>query len=177
MPANIEPLVKVRSTTAVRYAATFLWPTLSWILLAWAFSGAAAKWNGDAALVAMSWAACAVAFVLAYGMARALITGELPATYCAGLAKLEAELRQAGERFQRQEAESAFDMADWPEGTRVEASNGWWRDSDGRLRRIVFVRLLDSAPDAPTWRAEFIVRFNQEGYLEGYEIRGLPEGL
>lgn len=177
MPVNTEPSFRAHNTAAVRYASTFLWPTLSWILLAWAFSVAVQEWNGDPVLIAMSWGACAVALASAYGMASALITGEVPASSRAEFAKLEAELQRAAERFQRQEAESAFEIADWTEGTRLEASNGWWQDSDGRLRRTVFVRRTDSAPDEPTQRAEFIVRFDQGGYLEGYEIRGLPEGL
>lgn len=176
MQVKTEPLLTVRSPLAVRYAATFLWPTISWVLLAWAFAVAAQMWTGSETLVAMSWGASAVAFVLAYGMARPLMTSEVPVSFCAGLAKLEAELERAAQRFRREEAEAALDMVEWPDGTRVEASNGWWQDSDGGLQRILFVRGADDAPDAPTRRVEFIVRFDAGGHLDAYEIRGLPDG-
>lgn len=169
----IRQLREATQTEAVRYAKTCVQPALSWVLLSWTFMAAAQRSPGFG-LEALAWVSCAVAFIFAYGAARALITNEVPEDFANEAERLAARMELLSVQFELAEAERAFEMADWPAGTRLHATGGWVR-RERTLRRLIHVYSGDAAEAGRDRTAEFIVRFDEAGQMTGYELKWLRE--
>jgi hypothetical protein len=167
----IRQLREATQTEAVRYARTLVRPALRWVLLAWTFMAVAQRSPGSW-VDALAWVSCTLAFIFAYGAARALITNEVPEDFANDEARLAARMELLSVQFELAEAERAFAMADWPPGTRLHATGGWVR-REGTLRKLVHVDSGDAAEVGRDRTAEFIVRFDEAGELTGYELKWL----
>ncbi len=105
--SSSQTYLKASARDAGRYAATLLWPTVTWAWLGWGFSLAANGSDYRSGLVGLGVGAYLAASVLTYGIARAMLTREVPASFHQESVDLERELGAAAEKFQRDGADRA----------------------------------------------------------------------
>jgi len=65
-----------------------------------------------------------------------------------------------------QAADAAFESYGFGEGVKVVGHDRWNRDDRRDFNKIVYVQFEDDAPDAPSTKVSFHVRFGGDGQLD-----------